>query len=37
MDEQDRQCTYNITLSRVRATIVTVGKRDVLHILSVRL
>jgi len=32
---QDRQCTYNVTLRRVRATIVTVEKQRVLHKLSV--
>jgi hypothetical protein len=30
-------CTYNVTLRRVRVTIVTVEKQLVLHILSVRL
>ena len=30
-----RQCTYNVTLRRVRATIVVVDKQYVLHILSV--
>ena len=33
--EQDRQCTYNVKLQRVRATIVAVGKQNILHILSV--
>ena len=33
--EQDKQCTYNVTLRRVRATIVVVEKQWVLHILSV--
>jgi hypothetical protein len=33
--EQYRQCTYNLTLRRVRATIVAVEKQWVLHILSV--
>ena len=32
---QDRQCTYNVTLRRFRATIVAVEKQYVLHILSV--
>jgi hypothetical protein len=32
--KQDRQCTYNVTLRRVRVTIV-VEKQEVLHILSV--
>ena len=32
--QQDRHCTYNVTLWRVRATIVVVEKA-VLHILSV--
>jgi len=36
-DQQDRQCTYNVTLWRIRATIVVVGKQKVLHILSMRL
>jgi len=34
--EQDRQCTYNVTLRLVRATIVAVEKQKVLRILSVR-
>jgi hypothetical protein len=33
--EQDRQCTYNVTLKRVRATIVAVEEQILLHILSV--
>ena len=34
--EQDRQCTYNVTLRRVLATIVAVEKQRVLHNLNVR-
>ena len=34
-DEHDRQCTYNVTLRRVRATTVAVEKQWVLHNLSV--
>jgi len=34
---QDRQCTYNVTVRRLRATIVVVGKKPLLEILSVRL
>jgi hypothetical protein len=30
-----RQCTYNVTLGRVRATIVAAGEQKVLHILCV--
>jgi len=33
--KEDRQCTYNITLRRVRATNVAVEKQWVLHSLSV--
>ena len=33
--QRDRQCTYNVTLRRVRATIVVVEKQWILHILSV--
>jgi len=33
--KQDRQCTHNIILRRIRATIVAVEKQRVLHILSV--
>jgi hypothetical protein len=33
--EQDRHSTYNVILTRVRATIVTVEKQRVLHNLSV--
>ena len=33
--QQDRQCTYNVTIRRVRATIVAAEKQKVLHILSV--
>ena len=32
---QGRQCTYKVTLRRVRATNVAVEKQNVLHILSV--
>jgi hypothetical protein len=32
---QDRQCTYNVTLRRVRVTIVAVEKQCLLHILIV--
>ena len=35
MIEQDRQCTYNITLRHVCVTIVAVEKQYILHILSV--
>jgi len=33
--KQERQYSYNVTLRRVRATIVAVEKQYVLHILSV--
>ena len=33
--KQDSQCTYNVTLRRVRATIVVVDEQQVLHIVSV--
>ena len=33
--KQERQCTYNVTMSCVRATIVAVKKLQVLHILCV--
>jgi len=33
--KQDRQCTYNVALICVRATVVAVEKQQVLHILSV--
>ena len=33
--QQDKQCTYNVTLRRVRVTIAAVEKKQVLHILSV--
>jgi hypothetical protein len=33
--KQGGQCTYDVTLRRVRVTIVAVGKQYVLHILSV--
>jgi len=32
---QDRQCTYDVTLRRCRASIVAVEKQLVLHILRV--
>ena len=35
--QQERQCTYNVTLRRVRSTFVAVQQQKVLHILSVRL
>jgi C4-type Zn-finger protein len=31
-NKQDRQCTCNVTLRRVRATIVAVSEQKVLHI-----
>jgi hypothetical protein len=31
--EQDRQCTYHVTLRRVRATIAAVEKQKLLHTL----
>ena len=33
-ERQDGQCTYNVTLMRVRVTIVAVEKQKVLNILS---
>jgi hypothetical protein len=33
--EQDRQCTYNVTSRRVRATIAAMEEQLILHILSV--
>ena len=33
--ENDSRCTYNVTLRRIRATIVVVEQQYVLHILSV--
>jgi hypothetical protein len=33
--KQDNQCTFKVTLRRVRATIVAVEKQSVLHIPSV--
>ena len=33
--EQDRKCTFNVTLRRVRATIVAVEKQSIIHNLSV--
>jgi hypothetical protein len=35
--KHDRQCTYNVTLRSVREAIVAVEKKELLHILSVRL
>jgi hypothetical protein len=35
MFQQERQCTYNVILRRVRETIVAVQKQKLLHILSV--
>ena len=35
--EHDGHCTYNVTLRRVRVTIVVVEKLLILHIMSVRL
>ena len=32
--QQDRQCAHNVTLRRVRATIVAVEKQKMLHMLS---
>jgi len=32
---QDRQCTYNVTMKRVRTTIVAAEKQLVSHIMSV--
>jgi len=33
--KQERQCTYNVTMKYVRATIVVVGRQQVLNIVSV--
>jgi hypothetical protein len=33
--EQDKQCTYNVTMRRLHENSVAVGKQKVLHILSV--
>jgi len=33
--QQDKQCTYNVTLRRVRVTVVPMEKQSVLHILCV--
>jgi len=33
LNEQDSQCTYNVTLGRVRVTIVAVETHEVLHIM----
>jgi len=33
--KQDRQCTYNVTLQLVRATLVAVEKQNILHVMSV--
>jgi hypothetical protein len=35
--QEDKQCTFQATLRRVRVTIVAVKKQQILHILSVRL
>ena len=35
LEKRDRQCTYNVTLRLVHATIVEVEKQYVLHIVSV--
>jgi hypothetical protein len=32
---QDRQCSYNLTLRRVRATTVTVEEKSIVRMLSV--
>ena len=32
--EQDKQCTYNVTLRHIHETIVAVEKKYVLHILN---
>jgi len=37
VNKQDRQCAYNITWRGVCATIVAVGKKYVLHVMSVYL
>ena len=34
-DKKDRQCTYNVTLRRLRVTIVAVEKQYVFHMLIV--
>jgi len=34
IQRKHRQCTYDVTLIRVRVTIVVVEKEEVLHILS---
>jgi hypothetical protein len=34
--KEDRQCTYNVTMRRICATIVAVEKQYVLHILGVQ-
>ena len=33
--KHDRQCTHNVTMRRIRATIVEVEKQCILHLLSV--
>jgi len=35
--KNDRQCTYNVILRRVRVTIVAVGKQELLHVTNVYL
>jgi hypothetical protein len=35
MVQQDRQCTYNVTLRRICATIVVVEEQYVLHVVRV--
>jgi len=35
--KQDRQCTYNVTMMRVRATIVVVARQEVLYRVSLSL
>jgi len=32
--KQDRQCTHNVTISRIRATIFALKKHQIFHILS---
>ena len=33
--QQGKQCTYDVALRRIRATIVVVDKQRIVHILSV--
>jgi hypothetical protein len=35
VQKQDRQCTYNVAMRRVRVTIFAVEKQEVLHTMSV--